>query len=131
MHSNGSQAKSMLLVIDDEHQFSKNLEGMLKPSHFNLRQAHSAQEALDMLADFKPDAILLDMVLPDVSGLSLIRRLRSSADHRRLPIVMTSGLTMEGDEQEAIDAGANGFLQKPFSLRDLEVTIDPMLNQVI
>lgn len=129
MHINGSTSKSTLLVIDDEHQFSRSLEGMLGGSHFSLHRAHSAQEALEMLADFSPDAILVDMILPDVSGLSLIRRLRASADHSQLPIFMTSGLAMEGDELEAINAGANGFLSKPFSLRELEGAIDPMLGR--
>ena len=100
-------------------------------SRFHVRRAYSAQEALDMLAEFSPDALLLDMILPDVSGLSLVRRLRSSADHRQLPIVMTSGLAMEGDEMEALDAGANGFLQKPFSLHDLEVAIEPILRDLV
>jgi DNA-binding response OmpR family regulator len=111
------------LVIDDEHQFSRNLEGMLGSSHFHVHRACSAQEALDLLPEVDPDLILVDMILPDVSGLSLLRRLRSSSGLHQLPIVMTSGLVMEGDETEALEAGANGFLIKPFTVSDLEGAI--------
>ena len=129
MNSNGTNGRSTLLVIDDEHPFSKDLTGELGAGRFDVRRACNAQEALDLLDQFQPDAILVDMILPDVSGLALLRRLRSSIEHRQLPIVVTSGLAMEGDEKEAISAGASGFLTKPFTLSDVEEAISPGLSK--
>jgi two-component system sensor histidine kinase ChiS len=123
MMNNGSNGKTTVLLIDDEHQFSQNLVDELGASHFDVHRACSAQEAIELLDYVNPDAILVDMILPDVSGLSLLRRLRSSSDHSQLFIVMTSGLAMEGDEIEALNAGANRFLLKPFSLSDVEMAL--------
>jgi CheY-like chemotaxis protein len=71
----------------------------------------------------------MDMVLPDVSGLSLLRRLRTNPHHEHRPVVMTSGLVMSGDRREALGAGANEFLPKPFSITDLESALTPMLGR--
>jgi two-component system sensor histidine kinase ChiS len=123
MTNNSSNGKTTVLVIDDEHQFSQNLVNELGASHFDVHRACSAQEAIELLDYVNPDAILVDMILPDVSGLSLLRRLRSSSEHGQRFIVMTSGLEMEGDEIEALNAGANKFLVKPFSLNDFELVL--------
>lgn len=101
---------------------------LLESLDLDVFLAHSAQEALDLLETIDPDVILVDMILPDVSGLSLLRRLRASRDHRGRPIFVTSGLTMSGDRHEALGAGANGFIPKPFSISELERSLHPILG---
>lgn len=121
--------RGTILVVDDDHSFSRNTYGLLQALNFDVHRAHTAQEALDLLDRIEPDIILMDMILPDVSGLSLLRRLRTNPSHQRRPIVMTSGLVMSGDRREALGAGANEFLPKPFSITDLETALIPILGR--
>jgi two-component system OmpR family response regulator len=121
--SNGS-----ILVVDDDHSFSRNVYGILHSMNLDVYRARNAQEALDLLGQIEPDVILLDMILPDVSGLSLLRRIRSTRAHHSRPVIMTSGLVMTGDRKEALLAGANEFLPKPFSINDLDSTLTPVLG---
>lgn len=118
-----------ILVVDDDHSFSRNVYSILHSMRLDVYRARNAQEALDLLSQIEPDVILVDMILPDVSGLSLLRRIRSTYGHKDRPVVMTSGLVMSGDRREALMAGANEFLPKPFSITDLETTLTPMLGR--
>ncbi|MDX1600858.1 MAG: response regulator [Anaerolineales bacterium] len=118
-----------ILVIDDDHSFSRSVYNVLTSMHVEVHRARSAQQAIELLDDLKPDLVLIDMVLPDVSGLALLRRLRASEDHKRVPVLMTSAFVMAGDRREAIGAGANEFLPKPFSITDLETAAAPLLGQ--
>lgn len=130
MHNGNGRPKGTILVVDDDHTFARSIYGILASLNVNVHRAYNAQQALDLLDRIEPDVILVDMILPDVSGLSLLRRLRSSTNHRRRPIVMTSGLVMAGDRSEALGAGADDFLPKPFSITDLEVALTPMLGKL-
>lgn len=121
-------ARKSILVVDDDHSFSRGMYSLLESLDLDVFIAHNGQEALDLLESINPDVILVDMILPDVSGLSLLRRLRASGSHRGLPIFVTSGLTMSGDRNEALVAGANGFIPKPFSITELERSLNPVLG---
>lgn len=118
-----------ILVIDDDHSFSRSVYDVLASMHVDVHRARNAQQAIELLDELQPDLVLIDMVLPDVSGLALLRRLRASDDHKRVPILMTSAFVMAGDRREAIGAGANEFLPKPFSITDLETAAAPLLGQ--
>lgn len=118
-----------ILVVDDDHSFSRSVYSILTSMDIDVRRAHSAQQALDLLQDLQPDLVLLDTILPDVSGLTLLRRLRASRAHRHVPVLMTSGFVMAGDRSEAINAGADAFLPKPFSVTELETAAAPHLGQ--
>lgn len=117
-----------ILVVDDDHSFSRNVYSLLHSMKLDVYRARNAQEALDLLSQIEPDVILVDMILPDVSGLSLLRRIRSTHGHQNRPVVMTSGLVMSGDRKQALLAGADEFLPKPFSISDLETALTPMLG---
>lgn len=118
-----------ILVIDDDHTFSRSVYSLLTSMEVNVHRAHNAQQALDLLQTVDPDLVLIDMVLPDVSGLTLLRRLRASQDHGHVPVLMTSAFVMAGDRSDAIGAGANDFLPKPFSVNELESVAAPLLGQ--
>lgn len=117
-----------ILVVDDDHSFSRSVYNMLTSMHVDVHRAHSAQQAIEMLDSLQPDLVLMDMVLPDVSGITLLRRLRASDDHHAVPVLMTSGFVMAGDRSEAMGAGANEFLPKPFSVTELESAAAPLLG---
>ena len=111
-----------ILIVDDEHMTTEMLSTFLRIIGHESVDAYSSKQAWDKLAYEQPDAILLDIMLPDVNGLDMCRQLRKNASTAHLPIIMISAyappLTKEADE-----AGANAYLVKPINLQNLKNTL--------
>src|SRR5699024_719365 len=108
-----------VLVVDDEAAIRDMLNLALVQAGFNVLVAADAQEALTHVVDHRPDLLLLDWMLPGMSGIELTRRLKSDVNTRELPIIM---LTARGDEENKInglEARAHDYVTKPLSTREL------------
>jgi DNA-binding NarL/FixJ family response regulator len=107
-----------ILVVDDTPQNIRVMEAILGPRGYTIGRASSGPEALLMIAGEPPDLVLLDLVMPDMNGLEVCRRLRNDPSTRLLPIVM---VTASGDHEKvtALQAGADDFVQKPFNQAEL------------
>jgi CheY-like chemotaxis protein len=102
-----------ILVVDDNATNLKLITYLLASPARDVRTATDAREALDILASFRPDLILLDIQLPDIDGLELTRRLRQSPMTRATVIVAVTAYAMKGDEEKARAAGVDGYISKP------------------
>jgi two-component system, OmpR family, KDP operon response regulator KdpE len=107
-----------ILVVDDEPEITRALRSILTANGFEPTLAASAEEALDVLHRRRPDLLLLDIVLPDGSGLDIIRTVRTELG-LDLPIVILSVRGEEDSKVQALDLGADDFLTKPFGVREL------------
>ncbi len=119
--------KPVVLVIDDNATNLKLAHWVLTSEGFDVVSVESAEEALAILSDQRPDLLLVDIALPGLSGLELTRMLRARADTRNLPIVAMTASAMKGDEAKALDAGCDAYLAKPVNTRILA----SQLRQVI
>ena len=119
--------RARLLVVEDDARLRGILE-MLLAEHWNVEVAADAREALEKVRRSVPDLIIADLVLPGVDGFEMIRELRSSARTRMVPVVVVSGLTAEADRLKALEAGANDFVVKPFSERELHLRVSSHLE---
>ncbi|GBE29150.1 alginate biosynthesis transcriptional regulatory protein AlgB [bacterium BMS3Bbin04] len=106
-----STDKFTILIIDDEKNIRRTLAMVLESDGYNILEAGSAREARTVLARNEPDAILLDLKLPDVTDLSLLEQIKT--DHPRVPVVMISGHGTMTDAVDAVKRGAFDFLEKP------------------
>lgn len=104
-----------LLIIDDEAAVRRSLEG-LSLRNFKIEEAATGQEGLAKFESFKPDLILLDLGLPDLSGLEVLKRLR---EWTKIPILILTVRDSEREKVELLDAGADDYLTKPFSFPEL------------
>ena len=120
--------QASVLVVDDEPDFCQVVKEILSIDGFVVLEAHSVIQALATLAHQAPDLILTDVMMPDIDGLDLIRSLRSEPSWSRIPAVVVSARVQEEDRAAALQAGANAFLPKPFSARELRETIRPLLS---
>jgi DNA-binding response OmpR family regulator len=111
-----------ILIVDDEHMTTEMLATFLKLMGHEAVDAFTCQQAWDKLTYVVPDAVLLDIMLPDVNGLEMCRQLRSNATTTHLPIIMISAYAPPLT-QEANEAGANAYLVKPISLSSLKTTL--------
>ncbi len=108
--------KSLILVVDDEQAIRKFVRLTLEAQSYAVIDAANGQEAIALSANHKPDLVILDLGLPDMDGLEVIRALRSWT---QTPIVVLSVKDSDEDKIGALDAGADDYLTKPFSVGEL------------
>jgi len=116
-----------VMVVDDEPAVRAALERALRVEHYDVQVAGDGAEALALLADRSPDAIVLDVAMPEVDGLQVCRRLRAAGD--RTPVLMLTARDAVDDRVEGLDAGADDYLVKPFALRELKARLRALLRR--
>src|SRR5215207_5282548 len=119
--------KHDILVIDDEVQIRRLLRITLESAGHAIREVETGQLGLDEVARRPPDAVILDLGLPDVPGLEVLRRLR---EWSRVPVLVLTVLAAETDKVAALDAGADDYLTKPFGSAELLARIRAILRRV-
>lgn len=108
--------KQKILIVEDDRSIHSFLAAVLEANGFETLGAARGQEAVEMISSHCPDAVLLDLGLPDMDGMAVIRAVRRWSG---LPIVVVSARTQEQDKVEALDAGADDYLTKPFGTSEL------------
>ena len=103
-----------VLIIDDEWAVSRAISARLEASGFTTRVAAGGLEGLAAIDRSRPDAVLLDLRMPDMDGLEVLRRIRSGPDGAAIPVIMISANVLETVRGEAMAMGARGFFGKPF-----------------
>jgi CheY-like chemotaxis protein len=116
-----------VLIIDDELTFCAVMGEVLESFGFRVHQAYSAGQALLVLAEVTPDLILTDLRMPDSDGIKLLEQLRLEPIWGRIPKIVITAKASSTDLTAARQAGADGFLRKPFSVRELRAAITPFL----
>jgi len=123
-----SQAPARILVVQDEPGLSSSLSYILEASGYAVRVAGSGEEALRVFGDLRPDVVLLDLILPDLSGFEVCRQIRASAVSPQPAVVILTAQTGESDRVAGFEVGADDFVTKPFSLRELMLRIQVRLR---
>src|SRR5438034_1562273 len=118
-----------VLVVEDEPQIQELVAVNLEHSGHEVLRASSAEEAEAAIRAVLPDVLVLDWMLPGESGLALARRLRADARTRELPILMLTARAMEQDKLSGLEAGADDYLTKPFSPKELAARIKAVLRR--
>jgi len=118
-----------ILVVEDEPQVQELVAVNLEHAGHRVRRAATAGEAVTSIREELPDVLILDWMLPDESGLSLTRRLREDERTRSLPILMLTARAMEQDKISGLEAGADDYLTKPFSPKELAARIKAVLRR--
>lgn len=118
-----------ILVIEDEPAIQELISINLGFAGYQVLQAHSAEEARQLIQTELPDLILLDWMLPGASGLSLARQLRSNQRTRLIPLIMLTAKSTEHDKIDGLEAGADDYITKPFSPKELLARIKALLRR--
>ena len=118
-----------ILIIDDEPDVREMVVFTLKRQEFNVLTAEDSHSALKKLGEILPDLILLDWMLPDISGVDLARRLKGDERFEDIPIIMLTARGEEDDKIRGLDAGADDYITKPFSPRELGARINAVLRR--
>jgi two-component system KDP operon response regulator KdpE len=119
--------RSLVLVCDDEAQILRALRVILRDAGYEALPADSGEEALDLAAVRHPQAAIIDLVLPDIDGVEVCRRLREWSD---MPIIVLSAVGEEDAKVRALAAGADDYVTKPFGPRELIARLEAVLRRV-
>jgi two-component system phosphate regulon response regulator PhoB len=118
-----------ILVVDDEPDLVELVRVNLRQAGFEVRSAGTGREALESLRRSPPDAVVLDLMLPDLSGTELCRRVRETPDLAQIPILMLTARADEVDRVVGFEVGADDYVTKPFSPRELVLRVRALLRR--
>ncbi len=117
-----------VLVVDDNQQNLELIQAYLEDVECLTEAAHDGIEALEMVARNKPDLILLDVMMPKMSGFEVCRRLKNNPQTTDIPIIMVTALNEFGDIERGLDSGTDDFVSKPINRLELLTRIRTMLK---
>jgi len=119
-----------ILVVEDEDALATLLQYNLDKEGYRVTVATDGEEALMLTSERQPDLVLLDWMLPKVSGVEVCRRLRARPETRNLPIVMLTARGEESDRVRGLETGADDYVVKPFSMTELSARIRAVLRRI-
>ena len=115
-----------ILVIDDEMHIVELLKFNLETANYEV---HYSYDGFDGFIKAKPDLILLDWMLPNISGIDVLRKIRSDKYLQNIPVIMLTAKNMEGDKVEGLEVGADDYITKPFGIKELLARIVSVLRR--
>ena len=115
--------KPIVLIVDDELEYVEIIGNHLERLGLRVCYAHDAGDSLFRIKNHRPDLILVDVMMPEMDGLTLIGRVRLMYEGQKTPIVVVSAKSRPEDHQAALHAGANDFLPKPFTAQRLQSVV--------
>jgi two-component system alkaline phosphatase synthesis response regulator PhoP len=122
-------AGKKILIVEDEPDIRKLLQYNLTQEHFKVLEADDGEKALKSVRQEKPDLIVLDLMLPGLSGLEVCRVLRERSETSRIPVLMLTAKAGEADRVVGLEMGADDYLTKPFSPRELVARVKAILRR--
>ncbi len=121
--SNPSVQKTVL-VVEDNDLNSRLLNDLLQYQGYTVVTTRFGEAALELARRYKPDAILMDIQLPDISGMEATRRIKADQETRTIPIIAVTAFAMPGDEANILASGCDAYVSKPFNVREFLNLVD-------
>ncbi len=118
-----------VLVVDDEPNIVLSLEFLMRKAGFEVEVARNGQEALEAIARQPPDVLLLDVMMPEMDGFEVCERLRADPRGRATKVVMLTARGRDSERQRGLALGADVYVTKPFSTRELVARVKAMLGE--
>ena len=121
--------KRRILIVEDNPLHTRLIEMTLRAKNYTLLKATDGEEALDIATRERPDLILMDLNLPEMTGFEVIKKLREKPAFRHTPIIAITAYAMKEDRKRLIESGCDAYLTKPINTRELPRIIAEMLLQ--
>ena len=117
-----------VLIIEDEADAAELFAEMMRVSGFRVLKTSSSAPAVSMMSAEKPDVVLLDIMMPDISGLEILRQMRADPELLNIPVVVVSAKSMPADIKNGMEAGASTYLTKPVGFLELKESVERALG---
>lgn len=119
--------KSIILYVEDNHDNRNLIRRVLEAEGYSMAEAVNAEDALQKIHTVRPNLILMDINMPDMDGYALTARIKSTPGFANVPIVAVTANVMRGDREKSLEAGCDGYIQKPIDIDTLSQQIDRFL----
>lgn len=123
-----TESSKLILVIEDEEDTAEMFSEMLKLSGYDVIKIINSSEAYKIIEDKRPDAILLDLMMPEVSGMDLLHTIKQNSTMSNIPIIVVSAKQLPNDIKSGFEAGAAEYLTKPVTFQTLKSTLEKHLD---
>ena len=117
-----------VLIVEDEPDAAELFAEMMRVNGFRVIKSYSSTPAITMLATEHPDVVILDLMMPDVSGLEVLRFMRREPDYKEIPVIVVSAKSMPADIKDGMEAGASVYLTKPVGYLDLKQAVEKFIT---
>jgi len=117
-----------VLIVEDNELNMKLFRDLVEASGYETVTTRSGLNALDLAREHKPDLILMDIQLPEISGLDVTKQLKADADLRAIPVIAVTAFAMKGDEERIREGGCEEYMSKPISVPDFIATLKRFLD---
>jgi len=117
-----------VLIIEDEEDAAELFAEMMRVSGFRVLKTSNSSPVLSMITVEKPDVIILDIMMPEISGLDILRQMRHDPEFANIPVVVVSAKSMPADIKNGMEAGASTYLTKPVGFLDLKEAVERALG---
>ena len=118
-----------VMVVEDNEKNRKLMRVVLKAKGYNVIEATTGEEALNILKNQKPDIILMDIQLPGIDGLTLVRQIKADLLTKDIPIIAVTAYAMKGDEQKFIETGCDSYISKPINTQELPLVVEKYIRK--
>ena len=128
MEQNSDTVKK-IFIVEDNPDSRELVVKILKAKGYGIIQAVDGEEALQKLKEQRPDLILMDISIPKIDGYEVTRRIKEDDGLKDVPVIALTAHAMKGDKEKALEAGCDGYIAKPFSVRELPILIESFLKK--
>ena len=120
--------KGQILIVEDDYRSCELFKDILEADGYQILSADSGQKALKILESERPDLILMDILLPDINGLEVVKLIKTQAEISKIPIIAVTALAMEKDMRKCLAAGCNDYITKPIDTIEFISKIEKCLE---
>lgn len=118
-----------VMVVEDNEKNRKLMRVILKAKGYSVIEATTGEEAMTILKNQKPDIILMDIQLPGIDGLTLIKQIKGAVVTKDIPIIAVTAYAMKGDEQKILDTGCDAYMSKPINTQELPLIVEKYIKK--
>lgn len=123
-------AQSKIVIVEDEPDTAEMFAEMMRMSGYQIYKAYNGTSAIALISKEKPSAVVLDLMMPDLSGLEVLRLIREDPDLSDIPVIVVSAKSLPSDIKSGLEAGASVYLTKPVGYLDLKAAVEKAIRTV-
>jgi len=117
-----------IIIVEDEPDTAEMFAEMMRLSGYHVLKSYGGTPAIALISHEIPDVVVLDVMMPDLSGLEVLRHLRRDPHLKKIPVIAVSAKSLPSDIKNGLDAGANKYLTKPVAFQDLNAAVRDVIN---
>ena len=124
-----TEDQKTVIVVEDEPDAAELFAEMMRVSGYRVLKTYSSTPAISLISKEQPDVVILDIMMPDISGLEVLRFMQRDPNLKSIPVIVVSARSMPSDIKEGLEAGATLYLTKPVGYLDLKKSVDQVLQE--